>query len=219
MTQPRHAPQNNKKSFGFLLSSFALIFVVLIASAGLGFLYFNYPKPKKSTIEVLSREGVISKIQSVNRLQTVVYNVDTVINTQKEGNWYALWQDEQKGLFIAHGRVLAGVDLSLLKPEHIHISEDKKQVVITLPPAQIFETYLDNIEVYDLQTGLFGMLNADPHIFQQAQEAGKKQVLDTACRSNILMLATDNAQKQVQSLFALAQVTVTVNTSPSRPCS
>lgn len=36
-----------------------------------------------------------------------VYNVDTVITSQKQGNWYALWQDQQKALFVAHGRVQA----------------------------------------------------------------------------------------------------------------
>ena len=85
--------------------------------------------------------------------------------------------------------------------------------------AQILDSYLDNIEVYDIQTGAFGMVQADPQIFNQAQVAGKNQVLTSACRSGILQTANDNAQKQVQSLFALANVQVTVKvTAPAKNC-
>lgn len=196
------------------------ILILLVCVIG-GFLVYQFSN-QKSKIDVLTTDGVISQIQSLNRLQTVAYNVDTVITAQKEGNWYKLWQDKQKALFVAHGRVQAGVDLNELSADSVQISEpddtNKQTAVITLPPAKVFETYLDNIEVYDIDTGLFGVMPTDPQIFSQAQVAGKKQVLATACKSDILKLATENAQKQVESLFALANVQVTVNVVPSKGC-
>lgn len=203
-------------------------FVLATILASIGFFYQNSNKPK---IETITREGVVSKIQTLNRLQTVAYNVDTVIQSHKDGSWQKLWQDEQKGLFVAHGRVQAGVDLNLLKPENVTITDlamdekDQKdsqtlnkKITITLPPAQIFETYLDNVEVYDIKTGLFGAMPTDPDIFTQAQTAGKQQVLASACKSDILKLATENAQKQVQGLFTLANVNVTVNVVAPQTC-
>ncbi|WP_432525637.1 DUF4230 domain-containing protein [Moraxella sp. ZY21109] len=171
-----------------------------------------------TTTQVLSTQGVVNKIQSLNRLQTVVYHVDSVIQSHKQGNWYRLWQDEQKGLFIVHGRVQAGIDLSQLNAEHVEISADGQQVKIKLPPAQIFETYLDKIEVYDVKTGLFNILDIDPQVFNQAQDEAKKQVLVSACKSDILQLANDNAQSQVQALFKLADVDVIVDKSPVSSC-
>ena len=212
---PEPPASGNKKPVSFWVSLFLL---AVIAVAGWLFLQWQQANtPKK--VEVLTREGVVTKIQSLNRLQTVAYNVDTVITSQKEGNWYALWQDEQKGLFVAHGRVTAGIDLNQLKPTDVQVTPDGSHVSITLPAAQILDSYLDNIEVYDIQTGVFGMVQADPQIFNQAQEAGKNQVLTSACRSGILQTANDNAQKQVQSLFALANVPVTVKvTAPAKNC-
>lgn len=188
----------------------------LLASLIAGLAFFAQ-KPNKDPIQTLTRESVISKIQTLNRLQTVAYNIDTVIQSHKDGSWQKLWTDEQKGLFVAHGRVQAGVDLNLLKPENVVIEDiptsdknaDKnvplaKNITITLPPAQIFETYLDDVEVYDIKTGLFGAMPTDPEIFNQAQTAGKQQVLASACKSDILKLANDNAQKQVQALYDLA---------------
>lgn len=208
------------KSMYFWLS---LVLFGVICAMAVGF--YTYQKNAKPKIDFLTTDGVISKIQSLNRLQTVVYNVDTVITAQKQGNWYTLWQDEQKGLFVAHGRVQAGIDLNQLKPENITVTPlaenadtPKQSVTITLPPAQVFETYLDNIEVYDIQTGVFGIMDVDPEIFKQAQQSGKAQVLKTACKSDMLKLATDNAQKQVSALFALADVDVMVNVTEPKSC-
>lgn len=191
-----------------------LMVVVLAVIAVIGFMRFS----PQATTQVLSTQGVVNKIQSLNRLQSVVYHVDTVIQSHKEGTWYRLWQDEQKGLFIAHGRVQAGIDLSQLKAEHVEISADGQQVKIQLPPAQIFETYLDKIEVYDVQTGLFNLFDIDPQVFNQAQTEAKQQVLASACKADILKLANENAQKQVQTLFGLAQVQVQVETSTVGKC-
>lgn len=219
---PQALPQKQSKTKWILPLLIGFALATLLASVGFFFQSQNKPK-----VQTITREGVISKVQTLNRLQTVAYNVDTVIKAEKQGTWQQLWQDEQKGLFVAHGRVQAGVDLNLLKPENVQIAETPnpndedlpiKNITITLPPAQIFETYLDNVEVYDIKTGLFGAMPTDPQIFSQAQTAGKQQVLATACKSDILKLATDNAQKQVQGLFALANVTVTVNTSPVKNC-
>lgn len=202
-------------TFGRWLSLLLLTLIALSLLGGLA-LYWRHSQP--APVETISREGVISKIQTLNRLQTVVYNVDTVITSQKEGNWYALWQDHQKALFVAHGRVQAGIDLSQLTPTNVQVEPETRNVTITLPPAQVLETYLDNIEVYDINTGLFNMFSADPQLFAQAQTVGKRQVLSSACRTDILKLATDNAQKQVQSLFALADLNVIVNTVPPKAC-
>lgn len=217
--KPTSSPKSPKTKW---LLPLLLGFVLATILASMLFFSQKNNKPK---VETVTREGVISKIQTLNRLQTVAYSVDTVIKAEKQGTWQQLWQDEQKGLFVAHGRVQAGVDLNLLKPENVQIEniamnegDTHNKITITLPPAQVFETYLDNVEVYDIKTGLFGAMPTDPAIFNEAQTAGKQQVLATACKSDMLKLATENAQKQVQSLFALANVNVTVNVVPPKNC-
>lgn len=201
----------------FLWLSVALMAIILALIIG----FFTWQQKNKPKIDVLTTDGVISKIQTLNRLQTVVFSVDTVITAEKQGNWYTLWQDEQKGLFVAHGKVQAGIDLNELTAEKVKISHDDnggQTVNITLPPAKIFETYLNNVEIYDIKTGVFGMVDVDPQIFAKAQESGKQQVLTTACKSDILKIATDNAQKQIQSLFSLANISVTVQTTTPQTC-
>lgn len=221
MNQPNHPTDDTSitKAPSRTLRKVVIALLCLVLCATFLLLALRiHEQEQKTPIEVFTRESIITKIQSLNRLQTIAYNIDTVIHGRKEGNWYALWQDEQKGLFLAHGRVLAGVDLNQLKQEHIHIADDGKAVEITLPSAEIFESYLDKIEVYDIQTGMFGMVSLDPELFHLAQQEGKQQIIQRACQSNILNLATENAQKQVKGLFELANVAVTVRVSNVKKC-
>ena len=212
--------------------------VLMIGLAALVFAIYSLQKSsKEEPIETITREGVVMQIQKLNRLETVAFSVDTVITSQKSGSWMKLWQDEQKGLFIARGRVEAGIDLSALTPEMVQViapaeaaiknaeSVDANnpvsimpQIHITLPPSELFSVYLDDIEIYDWQTGAFGMMQVDPKILQQAQSMAKKEVLERACRGDVMNMALENAQTQLQQLFSLTGAVVTVTTQGAGAC-
>jgi hypothetical protein len=145
--------------------------LLIISFAALAFaIYSIQDRMEEAPIETITREGVVTQIQKLNRLQTVAFSVDTVITSKRSGSWTKLWQDEQKGLFIARGRVQAGIDLSALSPEMVQVVQPKAplnedtdnvpatantpisimpQINITLPPSEIFAVYLDDIEIYD----------------------------------------------------------------------
>lgn len=212
--------------------------ILMIGLAALVFAIYSLQKSsKEEPIETITREGVVMQIQKLNRLETVAFSVDTVITSQKSGSWMKLWQDEQKGLFIARGRVEAGIDLSALTPEMVQViapaeaaiknaeSVDANnpvsimpQIHITLPPSEVFSVYLDDIEIYDWQTGAFGMMQVDPRILQQAQSMAKKEVLERACRGDVMNMALENAQTQLQQLFSLTGAVVTVTTQGAGAC-
>ena len=212
--------------------------VLFIGLAAIAFAIYTMQNiTKEEPIETITREGVVTQIQKLNRLETVAFSVDTVITSQRPGNWMKLWQDEQKALFIARGRVEAGIDLSALTPEMVQVVqptqstvEDAKnadsnnhisvmpQINITLPPSEIFSVYLDDIEIYDWQTGAFGMMQVDPKILKQAQNMAKAEVLERACRSDVMTMALENAQTQLQQLFALTGAVVTVTTQGAGAC-
>lgn len=211
--------------------------VLIIGLAALIFaIYSAQNMTKEEPIETITREGVVTQIQRLNRLETVAFSVDTVITSQRAGSWMKLWQDEQKGLFIARGRVEAGIDLSALTPEMVQVVQPKSnpdeiqqagantpvsmmpKINITLPPSEIFSVYLDDIEIYDWQTGAFGMMQVDPKILQQAQSMAKKEVLERACRGDVMNMALENAQTQLQQLFSLTGAVVTVTTQGAGAC-
>lgn len=210
-------------------ASFAYLLVLLMAGV-IGYLAWQLylPKPEpKAPVETVSHEAVVKQIQQLSRLQTITYNVDTVISSEKQGTWQALWQDKQKALFIAHGNVQAGIDLAEISTDMVLIefseTETNKtienaKITINLPPAKLFEVYLDNIEMYDWQTGMFGIVQADPDMLSNAQRVGKQKVLQKACQSGILQQASTSALQQVNQLFALTGASVHVNIGKPAQC-
>ncbi|MGO1250072.1 DUF4230 domain-containing protein [Psychrobacter sp.] len=211
--------------------------VLLIGLAAIVFAIYSVQNiTEKEPVETITREGVVTQIQQLNRLETVAFSVDTVITSERRGSWMKLWQDQQKGLFIARGRVDAGIDLSALTPEMVHVIQPdlsegntetagastanpmKTQINITLPPSEIFAVYLDDIEIYDWQTGAFGLMQVDPTILAQAQTTAKEEVLERACRGDVMNIALQNAQVQLQQLFSLTGAAVTVTTQGAGAC-
>lgn len=213
--------------------------VLLVGLAAIVFAIYSVQNiTKEEPIETITREGVVTQIQQLNRLQTVAFSVDTVITSKRPGSWMKLWQDEQKGLFIARGRVQAGIDLSALTPEMVQVVQPEPSsadqnaqtdsatsaaslmptINITLPPSEIFAVYLDDIEIYDWQTGAFGMMQVDPKILAQAQSMAKEEVLERACRGDVMNMALKNAQTQLQQLFAMTGAVVTVTTQGAGAC-
>lgn len=232
-------PQNTARSSGVWLKLIFLLIIIVLSFL----LWQQYSEDNTPQIQTVSREGVVSRIQQLNRLETVAYNVDTVITSEQQGTWQQLWQDKQKGLFIARGRVVAGVDLSNLSTEMVQVNEPTVEeieaarakaeaegndvgsisimpdIMITLPPVEIFTVYLDDVEVYDWQAGgFFGMIKAEPEILAQAQASAKQEVLKRACSDGVMRQAEENAKKEMQQLFAMTGAEVSVTTQGAGAC-
>lgn len=184
-----------------------LTVLLLCAAAGFGGWYYH-DRGADDEHEVLSREGVLMQIKKVNRLESTAFYIDTIIRTEKKGNWRMLWQDAQSGIFIVRGKVLAGLDLDKLTAENVNIVDGK--VILSLPPVEILSVDLENIEVYDMKTGSFNLLPADKGVFKTVQERARAQVLASACKADILQHANRQAQLQLENLFALTQTQVSV---------
>lgn len=202
----------------------AALVVVLLISTVL-FVKALYDRKSEADVHAVTRDGIITDIQKLSRLQSVAFSVDTVITASKEGSWQKLWQDEQKGLFVAHGRVLAGVDLSKISSEMVQVAQRTDSqgdllthVTVSVPPSEVFAVYLDDIEVYDWQTGLFGVVDNDPKILSEAQLSAKNEVLKKACQGDVMTMAANNAAEQIKGLFVLTGATVDVVSQGGGAC-
>ncbi|OUY07779.1 DUF4230 domain-containing protein [Acinetobacter populi] len=201
-----------------LRSRFKWFFLIIIIGLLSAFAAVKWYQKQQPDIQVLTSDGVLQHIQHLNNLETVAFHIDTVVTSTREGSWNRLWQDQQKGLFVASGRVVAGLNLSKLTPENVSVSKDGKAIHIKLPPVEILSSSLDKTEIYDIQTGLFGLMDIDPQLLSLAQTAARRKIIQTACQSGILELANGNAQKQIESLFTLTQAQITVESAPVPKC-
>lgn len=152
---------------------------------------------------------VVEQIQRLNRLETVSYSVDTVVQGQHTN---AVLPDLLFGdrlILVVHGQVIAGVDLSKLRSEQVHV--DGRSVTVDLPPSQIFSTRIDSgkTKVFARTTGL--LTQADPNLESDTRKLAENQILQSATNDGILDTARANARLGMEGLLrglGFTQVTV-----------
>jgi len=199
--------------FALLLGAVALALFLRHATTG----YMAHLADRitdRSTAFDTSVPAVVQRIQRLNRLETVVYSLDTIVEGSKSS---AVLPDLLAGdriLLVVHGQALAGIDLSKLKPEDIRITEANgtRKIHVTLPASQLFATTLDNqhTRVYARSTGI--LVPVDQNLESETRARAEQQLQQTALSDGILDAARKNAQATVATLlYSLGFQQVDVN--------
>jgi hypothetical protein len=102
-------------------------------------------------------------------------------------------------LLVAHGVVKAGVDLQRLQPEDVQVSG--QSVRITLPPAQILDSYLDEnkTQIIERSTGL--LRTFDKNLETVARQHAVMDIRRAAREEGILREANERARIQLSALL------------------
>lgn len=155
------------------------------------------------SLTVVSAPDVIDRIQQLNRLETVKYSLDTVVEGDESNPVLPDALAGDKVLMIVHGSTVAGVDLSQLKPESVQITEtaNGRNIQLTLPPSQVFQTTVDEQKsrVYSRDTGIF--VSADPNLESMTRAKAQAELQQAALSDGILDAATKNARVAVTALL------------------
>jgi len=93
---------------------------------------------------------------------------------------------------VAHGVVVAGLDLSQVGPEDVWFDQDT--LYLRLPSPEIFVVALDNQKsyVYDRKKGL--LTKGDIHLETEARKAAENAIREAALEDGILDLARKNGE-------------------------
>ena len=141
---------------------------------------------------------IIREVQSLARLETIQYSVEKVITAEvNQGVFGPLFGD--KLLFVAHGFVIAGIDLAEIDSEDLWLEEDI--LYVDLPDAEVFVATLKNDEsyIYDRETGIFR--KSDPDLETAARQAAEEEILNAALEDGILLQAEMYAEVFLERLF------------------
>ena len=141
---------------------------------------------------------IISDVHALARLETIHYSVEKVITAETgQGNLAFLFQD--KLLLVAHGVVIAGIDLSKLQPEDMKMVNGVLNV--RLPKAEIFIAALDNSKtyVYARDTGILTKQTKD--LESLARQSAEEEIKKAALEDGILDSAQLNAEVYLTKFF------------------
>jgi hypothetical protein len=141
---------------------------------------------------------IVRQVRSLSRLETIQYSVEKVITAESgQGPFGFLFGDRL--LLVAHGEVIAGVDLSKLAPDDLRV--ENNVLYVLLPEPEIFIATLDNDKtyVYDRETGI--LTRRDINLESTARKAAEQAISESALEDDILNLARVNAENYLHRLF------------------
>jgi uncharacterized protein DUF4230 len=199
---PTQAPRPRRLAWlpGLLIGALlALLLAVLMSRMQSGPLAALWSALSGRTTRISSEGSVIERIQRLQRLETVVYNMDKIVTGEKDNPLLPDFIAGDRLLMIVHGQVVAGIDFTRLKKSDIKIQG--KEVHIHLPNPQVLITRLDNARtrVYSRNTGI--LVRVDPNLESQVRQEAEGELLQEAAVGGILANARDNARTTVTTLL------------------
>jgi hypothetical protein len=153
--------------------------------------------PQEKQIDIAT---LVTQVRELNRLETAsmrVMHVGTLTQTYKLVP-NSLGGDEIT--FLATGDVIAGIDLSQLRPEDVWRSGDGT-LNLRLPPSQILVSRVDNEQsrVLTRKTGV--LRRADIDLETRARQHAEENIRAEALKRGILKLASENGEKKLAELM------------------
>ena len=141
---------------------------------------------------------IINEVRSLARLETIQYSVEKII-TAESGQEALKTLFGDRLLFVAHGIVIAGLDLNQMEPADLELRDGI--LTVNLPDAEIFIATLDNDKsyVYDRQTGL--LTKGEQDLETLARQAAEQEIHHAALEDGILEQAAENAKVYLTRLF------------------
>lgn len=142
--------------------------------------------------------SIIRNVRSLARLETIQYSIEKVITAESgQGPLGFLFGDRL--LLVAHGEVIAGIDLNELTSDDLRL--EGNTLYVTLPAPEIFVATLNNEKsyVYDRDIGILskGSVNLE----SEARRVAEDSIEDAAIEDGILDLARQNAQFYMDRLL------------------
>lgn len=148
----------------------------------------------------------IYDIRALARLETIQYSVEKVITAeQNQGSFDFLFGDRM--LFVAHGTVIAGIDMDKIQPGDMQLTDGILNV--RLPAAEVFIATIDNQKsyVYTRETGILSKQAVDLETL--ARQSAEQEIMKAAIEDGILQQAQVNAETYLLKFFnALGYKTV-----------
>lgn len=149
------------------------------------------------TLEV--RTVLLQQLRDASELTTSIYTMETVVTETQERKLAGFTIGRSELLYVAHGEVRAGVDLSQLGPGDIDVNEGG--ITVRLPPPRILDQKIDvdRSYVYDLRQSLLAPV--DPDLQRRAERFALEKIRRGACDWGILEEANRHAETTVRGLL------------------
>jgi len=141
---------------------------------------------------------IVHEVRSLARLETIQYSVEKIITAESgQGPFGFLFGD--RILFVAHGTVIAGVDLEKLEADDLWT--ENVVLYVRLPEAEIFIASLNNEQSYIYDREFGALTRGNQELETEARQAAEEEIRQAALDDDILSQAQLNAENFLYRLL------------------
>ncbi|MEU8802779.1 DUF4230 domain-containing protein [Spirillospora sp. NPDC048819] len=171
-------------------------------------------------VETKDRSGpvLLKSIRDLHRYEAASGNFQVIVDLEKDAKFLPGSLRGKRTLFVGNGSVDAYVDFSKLGSGAVKVNADRTSATITLPPAQLEKTNLDQEHsyVYATERGLFDrfgdFFSSNPADQQQLYVLASQKIQTAAAQSGLKGRADANTKTMLENMLkALGFTTVTVH--------
>lgn len=141
---------------------------------------------------------IIHEVRGLARLETIQYSVEKIITAEIGGGTFE-FLNKDRLLLVAHGTVIAGVDLEKLTTDDLWLTNSVLNV--RLPAAEVFIASLDNDKSYIFERETSILRQSDPNLETLARKSAEQEIEKSAIEDGILEIAQQNAESYLSRLF------------------
>ncbi len=197
-------------------TALVLLAVLILGLGGLFVLSYMYVDARQRVSDLSSQIGnqvplretvvvradgpaVVQQIQGLSKLETSHFTMEKILDAERTRRYVPSFLAGEKLIFVAHGEVVAGLDLSKLTEQDVQASGTS--ISMKLPEPEILYSRLDNEKsrVYDRDQGLFS--KADKDLESQVRAAAEEQLREGALEAGIIEQARTNGEQSVRALL------------------
>lgn len=178
-----------------------IVVVSLIVGLWLAYQIIQITSTSKDPVDPGSL--IVRQVRDVSELTTAMFEMDAVVPVSETGPIIVnIPLTKSKLLYIAHGNVRVGVDLSEFQADDVQVERDK--ITVTLPALKVLDSKLDldHSKVYSYDRGILGWGPDVVNLQGQAQREAVKKVEEAACQDWLIKTASDRVEKTVEHLLS-----------------
>jgi hypothetical protein len=160
------------------------------------------PASGVEAIAAHSTPGVVSAIRDMARLEATEFHVEKVVQvTDAQSHLWGLLRAKDDLLLVAVGDVVAGVDLSGVRPDDTRIDWAARSIRVRVPAPEIFASKLDEKATYVFTRATDVLAVRNEQLEGAARRAAEDQMRATAIERGILDRARASADRTLAALL------------------
>jgi len=136
----------------------------------------------------ITNNVIIEKIELLGKLELCKFYMKDIVEHKEIAPWY---DKDSKVVLVISGEAVGCIDLRKIDSSAVQITE--KQIIVTLPPAEICSFKVDHqaSKIYDIETGFF---EDDKKVIDKAYQLAETEIQKSAIKMGIEKQTRVNAE-------------------------